>query len=88
VKRLLRSRGKGADHARISEEFGNISDYLLTASSEVYRVRVDVKLSNGFADAAEAVIIQPQDANSSGYRTVAWSRVAPTGPVQLSLAPN
>ena len=53
-----------------------ISEYLLDESSGVYRVRVDVELTNGFSDAAEAVIIAPQGDGSADYRTVAWSKLA------------
>jgi general secretion pathway protein K len=76
VQQILRSRGATQDRARLAQSVPAISDHLLTQGSGVYRVRVDVTLTDGYTDAAEAVIIAPQGAGSAGYRTVAWSRPA------------
>ena len=76
VQRVLRGRATSKDRARLAESVPAISEHLLSESSGVYRVRVDVELTDGYSDAAEAVIIAPQGGGSADYRTVAWSRLA------------
>lgn len=74
VQQLLRARATIQDRARLAALVPTISEHLLTEGSSVYRVRVDVTLTNGYGDAVEAVISGLQ--GGGDYRTVAWSRVA------------
>jgi general secretion pathway protein K len=76
VQRLLRARVTSQDRSKLAESVPAISEHLLSESSGVYRVRVDVELTDSYSDAAEAVIIAPQGGGSADYRTVAWSRLA------------
>ena len=76
LQRLQQARRAGQARARLAELLPEISAYLLDQSSGVFRVRVDVDLTNGFSESAEAVIIAPQPDGSADYRTVAWSRLA------------
>ncbi len=77
MQQLMQLRRKGGQNRkRIIALMPNISQYLLEENSGVYRVGVQVQLTNGFSDAVEAVIIAPQAEDSSVYRVVAWSKLA------------
>lgn len=82
VQQLLRLRATSQDRARLAELAPTISEQLLDQSSGVYRLRVDVELTDGYSDAAEAVVIAPQNDGGSDYKTVAWSRLASAPPTQ------
>jgi general secretion pathway protein K len=77
VQQLTRARTSGRTRAQLIELMPEIADYLLEQTTEVYRVRVDVALTNGFREAIEAVIIAPQLDVGAGHQTVAWSRLPP-----------
>jgi general secretion pathway protein K len=77
IQRLQQARRGGQSRARLAELLPEISGFFLSESSGIYRVRVDVTLTQGYSDSAEAVIIAPQGGGSAGYRTVAWSKLPP-----------
>jgi general secretion pathway protein K len=74
VQLILQARQQGLDRERIVNLVQAGSPFLSTTESSVYRVGVQVQLTDGFADAVEAVIVAAQ-ATDRGYRVAAWSRV-------------
>jgi type II secretory pathway component PulK len=75
VKLILTSRRQGLDRDAIKALLQQGAEFLSTGDSSVYRVGVQVQLTDGFTDAAESVIIAPQRGGSAGYNVVAWSRL-------------
>lgn len=75
VRLILLSRRQGLDRDAIGALLEQGAEFLSTDDSSVYRVGVEVQLSDGFTDAAESVIIAPQQEKSAGYSVVAWSRL-------------
>jgi len=84
VQRILSARKAGEDRARMAEMFPELAEFLMDKTSGIYRVQVRVKLKNGYADAAEAVIFAPQAEGSAEYKTVAWSKIAVGGAVGVN----
>ncbi len=82
LQQVQQARRAGQDRAKIAERIPEAAEFLLDKSSGVFRVNVEVKLKDGYADAAEAVIIAPQAEGSAEYRTVAWSKLAAPAPSQ------
>jgi hypothetical protein len=74
-QQILRARNSGRDRATLVAAMPTISEFLLDEPSGVYRVGVNVTLTNGHSDAVEAVIVAPQQGDSD-YRVVAWDRLA------------
>lgn len=79
VLQVLRAKKARLERSRILQSAQAIAGYLLEKPSGVYRVRVEVRLVNGFSSAAEAVITAPQQGGAD-YRVVAWSELASTAP--------
>lgn len=76
IQQLMRGRTAGRTREQLMGLVPTLSEFLSDQPSGVFRVRVDVDLTNGFTEAAEAVIIEPQGDGSANYRTVAWSELA------------
>jgi general secretion pathway protein K len=75
VKLILTSRRQGLDRDAIKALLQQGAEFLSTGDSSVYRVGVQVQLTDGFTDAAESVIVASQRGESAGYSVVAWSRL-------------
>jgi hypothetical protein len=76
LDRIMKARRDGADRREIIDQVPDAEEFLLAESSGVYRVTVQARLSNGYSEAVEAVIISP-DEDSADFRVVAWSKLAP-----------
>ncbi len=57
VQLIVDARRRGWDRERIAQLLPQATPFLSTKSSGVYRVNVQARLENGFADAVEAVIV-------------------------------
>lgn len=79
LQQILRARSSGRDRSTLIASMPTLSEYLLDQPSGVYRIGVQVKLTNGFSDAVEAVIVAPQQGDTD-YRVVAWTRLASPAP--------
>jgi len=79
LQQILRARSSGRDRSTLIASMPTLAEFLLDQPSEVYRVGVRVKLTNGFSDAVEAVIVAPQQGDTD-YRVVAWTRLASAAP--------
>lgn len=79
LKQILRAKTGGRDRSQLIAAMPALADYFLDQASGVYRVGVEVKLTNGFSDAVEAVIIAPQQGDTD-YRVVGWTRLASAAP--------
>ena len=74
-QQILRAKTAGRDRSSLIASMPTLSEFLLDQPSGVYRVGVQVKLTDGFSDAVEAVIVAPQQGDTD-YRVVAWTRLA------------
>jgi general secretion pathway protein K len=75
-EQILKARSSGQNRADLIASLPTLSEFLLEEPSGVYRVGVSVKLTDGYRDAVEAVIVAPQE-DGSDYKVVSWTRLAP-----------
>ena len=78
-EQILRARSSGRDRSEIIALMPTLAEFFLDEPSGVYRVGVEVKLTNGFRDAVEAVIVAPKQ-DDTDYRVVAWTKLASAAP--------
>jgi general secretion pathway protein K len=79
LQQILRARASGRDRSSLIAAMPTISEFFRDQPSGVFRVGVEVKLTNGFSDAVETVIVAPQQGDTD-YRVVAWTRLASPAP--------
>jgi general secretion pathway protein K len=74
VQRLVAARQAGQNREQLAPLIARHEQYLADEASGVYRVGAHARLTNGFAEAIEAVITEPRQ--SADYGVVAWKRLA------------
>jgi general secretion pathway protein K len=74
VERIIAARQAGQNRKQLAPLFARHEEFLAGEASGTYRVGARARLTNGFTEAIEAVIVEPRE--RADYGVVAWKRLA------------